>query len=295
MKEMKGIIAVVTTPFEENGDFNLQGAKDNVDFLIEKGVHGLCILGATGEYQSITTEEHKNFVEEMAKHIDGRVPLAVGTSRERTDDVIDLGKHALENGLDAIMVLPPFYCGPQPNEVVEHYRHINDSVDIPVIVYNNPYSAGIDIELDTVAKLAEMDKMKYIKETSGDIKRTTAIAMDLGDKITPICGWENMCYEAFVMGAKGWICVLANIAPGMCIDIYENIVENKDYEKAYEVYKKALPVLNILEGFPKYVQLVKHILDKQGRVGGHMRRPKMGLTDEEKKAIDDAIDLSVLY
>lgn len=295
MSNLKGIFAVVTTPFKENGEFNYEGAKKNIDWLIEKGVHGLCILGATGEYQSITTDEHKEYVEEMMKHINKRVPVIVGASRERTDDVIELAKHAKTNGVSAIMVLPPFYCNPLQEEIYMHYKNINDAVDLPVLVYNNPFSAGVDIEFDTVAKLAELPNMQYIKETTGDIKRLTAIAMNLSDKIVPFCGWENMSYESFVMGAQGWICVLSNIAPGMCIDLYNAVVEEKDYAKGYEIYKKALPVLNFLEGFPKYVQLVKYIIKKQGRAGGYMRRPKLELTAEEKKMIDEAINIEDLY
>jgi len=295
MSKLKGIFAVTITPFKENGDFIFEGAKSNVDYLIKKGVHGICLLGATGEYLSITMKEHKEFVEVMMKHIAGRVPVIVGATRERPDDVVDLAKHAKFNGVTAIMVLPPYYCKPLQEEIYEHYKYINDSVDIPVLVYNNPHSAGVDIEYDTVVKIAELPNMQLIKESSGDIKKLTAIAMNLSDKIVPFCGWENMSYESFVMGAKGWISVLANIAPGMCVDLYNTVVEEKDYIKGYEIYKKALPVLNFLEGFPKFIQLIKYVLGKQGRVGGYIRRPKLELTEEEKKMIDDAINLEDLY
>lgn len=295
MSNLKGIVAVVVTPFKEDRSFDYEGAKKNIDYLIDKGVHGICLLGATGEYQSITTQEHKEYVEVMMKYIGKRVPVVVGASRERTEDVIDLAKHAKQNGVDSIMVLPPFYCNPLQEEIYEHYRYINDSVDLPILVYNNPGSAGVDIEYDTLAKIAELPNMKIIKESTGDIKRFTAIAMNLSDKIVPFCGWENMCYESFVMGAKGWICVLSNIAPGICVDIYKYVVEEKDYEKGYEVYKKALPVLNFLEGFPKFIQLVKYVLEKQGRAGGFVRRPKIELTSEEKQMIDEAINLAELY
>jgi len=295
MSNLKGIVAVTVTPFKEDGAFDYEGAKKNMDYLIDKGVHGICLLGATGEYQSITTEEHKKYVEVMMKYINKRVPVVVGASRERTEEVIELAKHAKQNNVDSIMVLPPFYCNPLQEEIYEHYRFINNSVDLPIVVYNNPGSAGVDIEYDTLVKIAELPNMAIIKESTGDIKRLTAIAMNLSDEIKPFCGWENMCYESFVMGAKGWICVLANIAPGMCLDIYKYVVEEKNYEKGYKVYKKALPVLNFLEGFPKFIQLVKYVLEKQGLTGGFVRRPKIELSLEEKEMIDDAINLAELY
>ncbi len=295
MSNLKGIFVVTVTPFKENGDFDFEAAKSNIDVLISKGVHGLCILGATGEYLSITTEEHKSYLEEMMKHIDGRVPVVVGATRERTDDVIDLVQHAKVNGVDAAMVLPPYYCKPLQEEIYAHFKSINDAVEFPILVYNNPHSAGVDIEFETVSQIAELPNMKLIKESSGDIKRLTEISMNLSDKITPFCGWENMSYESFVMGAQGWICVLGNIAPGMCVDMFEAVVNEKDYEKGFEIYRKALPVLNFLEGFPKYVQLVKYVLDKQGLQGGSIRKPKLELTQDEKQMIDQAINLADLY
>ncbi len=295
MSNLKGIFAVTITPFKDNGEFDYDGSKKNVDWLIENGVHGLCLLGATGEYLSVTTEEHKEYLEIMMKHIAGRVPVIVGTTRERTDDVIELVEHAKANGVAAGMVLPPYYCKPLQEEIYMHYKNINDAVDFPILVYNNPHSAGVDIEYDTLVQIAELPNMKLIKESSGDIKRLTAVAMNLSDKIVPFCGWENMSYESFVMGAKGWICVLANIAPGMCVDLYESVVEEKDYAKGYEVYKKALPVLNFLEGFPKFIQLVKYVLNKKGLDGGFIRKPKVELTAEEKKMIDEAINIEDLY
>lgn len=295
MSQLKGIFAVTVTPFKANGDIDFDAAKKHVDYLIEKGVHGLCVLGATGEYLSVTTEEHKTYLETMMSHIDGRVPVIVGATRERTDDVIDLVEHAKANDVAAAMVLPPYYCKPLQSEIYAHFKNINDAVDFPIVVYNNPHSAGVDIEYDTVAQIAELPNMEVIKESSGDIKRLTAISMNLGDKITPFCGWENMSYESFVMGAEGWICVLSNIAPGMCVDLYTAVVKEKDYEKGYEVYKKALPILNFLEGFPKYVQLVKYILGKQGLDCGVVRKPKLDLTADEKAMIDAAINVNDLY
>jgi 4-hydroxy-tetrahydrodipicolinate synthase len=104
-----------------------------------------------------------------------------------------------------------------------------------------------------------------------------------------------MCYESFVMGAQGFVCMLGNIAPGMCVDMFNAVVEEKDYKKGYEIYRKALPVFNHLESFPKVVQLIKYLIEKQGRVGGYIRRPRLELTEEEKQFIDENIDISQLY
>lgn len=295
MSILRGIFTVAVTPFNKDGSFNIEAAKNNVDYQIGKGIHGLCILGATGEYLSITMDEHKEFVEIMLKHINKRVPVIIGATRERPDDVIELAKHAKLNGADSVMVLPPYYSHPGQEEIYSHYKYISDSVDIALTVYNNPGSCGVDIEHETLKKIAKLKNAQVIKESTGDIKRLTAIAMDLGDEITPFCGCDNMCYESFVMGAQGFVCMLGNIAPGMCVDMFNAIVEEKDYKKGYEIYRKALPVFNHLESFPKVVQLIKYLIEKQGRVGGYVRRPRLELTEEEKRFIDENIDISQLY
>lgn len=295
MKKLRGIFTVAVTPFNEDGSFNIEAAKNNVDYLIDKGIHGLCILGATGEYLSITMDEHKEFAEIMLKYINKRVPVIIGATRERPDDVIELANHAKQYGADSVMVLPPYYSKPGQEEIYNHYKYISDSVDIALTVYNNPGSCGVDIEHETLKRIAKLKNAKVIKESTGDIKRLTAISMDLGDEITPFCGCDNMCYESFVMGAQGFVCMLGNIAPGMCVDMFNAIVEEKDYKKGYEIYRKALPVLNHLESFPKVVQLIKYLIEKQGRVGGYIRRPRLELTEEEKQFIDENIDISQLY
>lgn len=295
MEKFNGVFVVITTPFDKNGNFLLQGAKENIDYLISKGVHGLCLMGATGEYQSVTIEEHKIFVAEMMKHINRRVPVIVGASKERADDVVELVKHAKENSVSAAMVLPPFYSNPSQKEIYAHYKYINDSVDFPIMVYNNPGSAGVDIDDENMAIISTLSNMQIVKESTGDIKRLTKIAMDLSENIIPFCGCENIAYESFVMGAKGWICMLGNIAPEMCVELYQNIVVEKNYTKGYEVYKKILPFLDFLETFHKGCQFMKYVIDKQGRIGGYSRKPKCELTDDEKKFIDNSLDYSMLY
>lgn len=295
MDKFKGIFVVTTTPFDQNRDFMFDAAKDNLDYLIASGVHGVCLMGATGEYMNVTTKEHKVYIEKMMDHINGRVPVIMGATRERPDDVIDLTLHAKENKIAAAMVLPPYYSNPSQEEIFSHYKYINDSIDFPIMVYNNPGSAGVDIEKQTLANIAKLPNMQIIKESTGDIKRLTTISMELADDIVPFCGCENIAYESFVMGAKGWICMLANIAPKMCVDLYTLVVEEKKYAKGFDLYKKILPFVDFLENFHKGSQFLKYATQKQGRVGGFSRRPKCELSDEEKAMIDRTLDIKMLY
>ena len=147
-KQFQGIYAVVVTPFHEDGTFDVESAKKNLDWLIEQGVQGVCILGATGEYQSITDEEHMAYVKEIVPYVKDRVSVIVGASRERPEDVVKLVNNIKECGAHAAMVLPSFYCHPAQDEIVEHYRYIEEQTQFPIVAYNNPGSAGIEIGQD---------------------------------------------------------------------------------------------------------------------------------------------------
>ncbi len=293
-KLFKGVCAVAVTPFKKDGSFDYEAAKKNLDYLIDSGVHGVCILGATGEYMSISLEEHKEYVKEIVPYIKKRVKVMVGATREMPDDVIDLILNAKKYGADAAMVLPSPYCHPAQNEVLEHYRYIAEETDFPIMVYNNPHSAGISIDDDTLSELFEIENVALVKESSGQIQNVTRLLMSASKNISVLCGADNLAYESFSAGADGWVSMLANVAPKDCVELYENICEKGDLSKAFEIYKKILPALDFLESFPKPVQTLKYMLNIKGLNGGFVRRPRLELTDEEKAYIEAKIDIDSL-
>lgn len=284
-EKFRGIYAVAVTPFHEDGSFNYEAAKENLDWLIESGVHGICVLGATGEYQSISNEEHKAYVKEIVPYIKDRVSVIVGASRERPEDVVELVENIKACGGDAAMVLPPFYCHPAQNEVVEHYRYIMEHTQFPIVAYNNPGSAGIAIERETFQEIFKLPYTAVVKESSGSMQKLTEVLIDAPEEISIFCGCDNLAFESFADGAVGWISMLANIAPKECVELFQAVAEEKNYEKGMEIYKHLLPALNVLESFPKPVQAIKYALCLQGRNGGFVRRPRMELTEEEKQYV----------
>lgn len=296
MRKFEGIYPVPVTPFNERGEFNFEESKKNLDKLIEAGVHGLCILGATGEYQSISLQEHKNYVKEIVPYVKDRVKVIVGVSKEMPDEAIELANNAEEAGAHAIMILPTYYCHPAQDEIYEYYRYIVEKTNkISIMIYNNPGTAGVEIEHETYSKLMKLERVEIVKESSGNIRKLTDVLMMAPDKVSVFCGWDNMAYESFVVGACGWISMLGNLAPKQCVNMFNAIYKEKNYEKAYEIYKKILPALNILEEFNKPVQVIKYILTKKGQFGGYVRRPRVELTKEEKEYIDNIFPIDQMY
>lgn len=292
--KIKGIYPVAVTPFKQDGSFDIESAKANLDFLIDSGIEGICILGATGEYMSVTNEEHKAYVKEIVPYICERVSVIVGATRERPDDVIDLIKNAKKYGADAAMVLPPYYCHPGQDEIYMHYKYINDSVDLPLVIYNNPGSAGVEIEADTYDRVLKLPNAQIVKESTGDIKIFTRLMLEKEDTVL-LCGCDNMAYEYFLTDADGWISMAANIAPKKCMDLLTSIKRDKNMSKAKELYRDIIPLLNILESVSYPVQTIKYLLSKKGLNGGYVRKPRIELTQEQKNYIDANIDLKNLY
>ncbi len=284
-KEFKGVYCVAVTPFAENGDFDYAKAKAHVDYLIESGVHGLVILGATGEYLSVTNEEHKAYIREMLPYINGRVPVIVGATRERPDDVIDLVLNAKQAGADAAMVLPPYYCHPSQQEVIEFYQYIAEKTDFPIMAYNNPGSCGIELSRETLCEIYKIPQVKLVKESSGTIQKLTEVLLDVPSGIAAFCGCDTLPFESFAVGSPGWVCMLANIAPRDCVALFEAVYNEKNLEKGMEIYSRLLPGLNHLESFPKPVQSLKHIVNLKSGNGGFVRRPRRELTEAEREYV----------
>lgn len=293
-KQFQGIYAVVVTPFHEDGTFDVESAKKNLDWLIEQGVQGVCILGATGEYQSISDEEHMAYVKEIVPYVKDRVSVIVGASRERPEDVVKLVNNIKECGAHAAMVLPSFYCHPAQDEIVEHYRYIEEQTQFPIVAYNNPGSAGIEIGQDAFRQIMALPYTAIVKESSGSMQKLTEVLIDAPEKVSVFCGCDNLAYESFADGACGWICMLANVAPKQCVDLYQAVYVEEDLKKGKEIYKEILPALNVLESFTKPVQALKYGLSKKGLNGGYVRRPRMELNEEEKTYLSEAMKFETL-
>lgn len=285
----EGIYAVVVTPFTKDGAFDVDAAKKNADALIDDGVHGICLLGATGEYMSITNDEHTKYVREIVPYLAKRTSVIVGVTRERADDVIDLTLNAKSAGAHAVMALTPPYCHPSQDEAIENYRYIMEKTEFPMMVYNNPGSCGIELERDTFRELFKLPQTAIIKESSGCIHKLQEVLEDAPESASVFCGCDNLALESFVNGANGWISMLANVAPKDCVALFNAVYKEKDLTKGLEIYKRILPALNVLESFPKPVQALKYLVTRKGLNGGFVRRPRIELTEAEKKFVVEAM------
>jgi len=291
---LRGVYVVLVTPFTGDGKVDYDGMSKNVEWLISQGIHGVIPLGSTGEFASLNDEQKRKIAQTVITAVDGRIPVVMGASAETPEKATEYVAQAKELGAAGALVLPPWYYIPDPDEIVHHYACISQAVDLPIMIYNNPFTSKIDIEPETVSRLAELPTIDCIKESSGNFRRIAEIRQLTDDKLGVFCGWEDMAYEFFLMGAIGWVCVIGNVVPKMAADLFELVTEKKDLDAAWTLYKKMLPLLRYLEYAGKTQKALKYALDRMGLCGGHSSSPKLPLDDEEKTKVDRMLhDLGV--
>lgn len=289
MKEFEGTFAVMVTPFTSKEELDLEAYRANIDYFIENGIHGVIVAGSTGEFAVLSLQEHKKIIETVVDHVNSRVPCIAGTGACSTRRVIELNQYAKDVGADGVMIIPPFYSKPREIENYEHFKNIAEAVDIPIMLYNNPWTSKVDMQPSLVEKLAEIDNISYIKESSGDITRIMRILQLAKDKITVFCGSDNQALESFLMGAKGWVCVAANIFPKHTSRLYELVKDGK-IEKAKELYEGMYPLCSWLEDTGLFAQGAKAGLEIMGMRTGPTRKPMIPCNEKEKQELKVIIE-----
>ena len=287
MKTFEGTYTVLITPFDELQCFDEARMRSFVDWQIEQGIQGLVPLGSTGEFLSMSDEERHKVAQTVIEQSAGRVPVLVGTGAESTEDVIRYSQDAENLGADGLLIIPPFYCNPTEDELFEHFRRVGDAVSIPIMIYNNPNAANVDMSPKTVARLSTIDNVLYIKESTLEITRVRDIIRLCGDSITVFGG--VLGFESFLAGAKGWIAVGSNVMPAEFAQIYTATEIEKDLDKARKIYQRILPVIDFVFGH-RYVSGTKTLLAEMGLSVGAPRSPRLPSPPEDVKWAKDIVN-----
>jgi len=229
LAELEGAFTALITPFKDNGAIDEEGLRRNVEFQIEKGIAGLVPCGTTGESATLTHAEHKRVVEIVIEETRGRVPVIAGTGSNSTAEAIELTKHAFEAGADYCLLISPYYNKPTQKGVIAHFQAVAAECEGDLILYNVPSRTGLNIEAETVIKLAEVDNIVGVKEASGNMEQIMRIIRDAGDRLTVLSGDDIMTYPIMALGGKGVISVASNIVPdlvqGMVVDFLKGRIE----------------------------------------------------------------------
>jgi 4-hydroxy-tetrahydrodipicolinate synthase len=216
------VFTYISTPTKDDGETVDEGRlRQVIDYQIEHRVDGICVLGSTGGNGSFSDEEMRSATAIAAEHAAGRISVIAGTGARTTSACIALSRHAQEVGCDAVMILPVSYWSLAPDEVFKHYDRVAGAIDIPICVYNNPWTTGVDMKPGFLARLTKLKNVSCIKESTGDLSRITAIRRLTRDKVTIVAGWESSSLQAFMAGATGWAPVCTNFVPDLAMQFFQ--------------------------------------------------------------------------
>jgi 4-hydroxy-tetrahydrodipicolinate synthase len=225
MLQIRGVIPPLITPMDENEKLDTPALRNLIEHVIKGGVHGVFVLGSTGEFYGLDYEEKVRAVEVTMEQVNGRVPVYVGASAITTKECIKLAKLAKQNNAAAITVLTPMFITPNESELYNHFRTIAEAVDIPNVLYNNPERTGVNMSANLVEKLADIPNIVGAKDTSGDMTLTSEYIRRTRDKgFSIMAGRDTMILATLVYGGTGCVAGTANVVPEIVVEIYDKFM-----------------------------------------------------------------------
>lgn len=289
--EIKGIITAMVTPFDENQEINSAATKQLVDRLINAGVDGIFILGTNGEFHLLTDDEKVRFAKLVIDEVNKRVPVYVGTGGNSTREVIALSKKMEALGADALSVITPFFLVPTQEEVIKHYKAIAEAVNIPILLYNIPKNTGMNLEIETVAKLAKVKNIAGIKDSSGKIENIQGyIDATKGEDFCVLSGSDSLILKALKLGATGAIAATSNLLAELDVSIYKNFLKG-DMDAA----EKAQQDIDVLRGILK-LGTVPSVLKKSVELAGIPVGPaRLPVTELDAESIEKIKEMLKYY
>lgn len=278
----QGSMVAIVTPFTEGGRIDEKRYRDLVDFQLSQGTSAIVPCGTTGESATLTHAEHDHMVKLTVDCVAGRVPVIAGTGSNSTDEAITLTRHAKESGADAALLITPYYNKPTQQGLYEHYRAVAESVDIPIVLYNVPGRTAVNMLPATVARLAELENVKAIKEASGSLSQVSEILNLCGDKITVLSGDDNLTLPIIAVGGKGVISVAANITPSKMAALVSACLDG-EWDRARELHLELFPLFQAIF-FETNPIPVKTALVMMGKIEEEFRLPlcPMGRENRER-------------
>src|SRR3954451_19155594 len=209
-----GIIPPVATPMRDDEELDLPRLRWFLDRLIAAGVNGVFVLGTNSEFYALDEREKQEVVAAAVTHVNKRVPVYAGTGAETTREAVRLTKMAEREGADGGSVITPYFGSPTQQEIYDHYRRIAEHTSLPVVLYNNPGTCGgVKIDVDTVARLAQIPNILAVKDSSGDLQNTCEYLRVVPERFAVLMGRDTLIFPALVCGAHGAVPATGNIAP----------------------------------------------------------------------------------
>ena len=285
--DWQGVYPAVTTQFHDDQSLDIEGTVDHCEALLDAGCHGLVMLGTLGEGTSLSRAEKLALLGGVQSACGDRVPVLSCVAEYTTSDACSMAEAVQELELDGLMVLPPMVYKTDARETLAHFRAVARATELPIMVYNNPVSYGVDISPEMFARLADEETLVAIKESSDDVRRITDIINAVGERFTIFCGVDDLALEAILMGAQGWVAGLVNAFPRETVRIWELAIAGR-LDEARRIYRWFAPMLH-LDVDVKLVQYIKLAVDEVGLGRETVRVPRLEIQGEERQQVLEII------
>lgn len=269
---LRGIIAYPITPFRADGRPDLDLLGSLVERMVQAKVHAIAPLGSTGVLPYLSDEEREAVAEATIRQVAGRVPTLVGVSSLTTERTVHHARFAERAGATAVMILPMSYWKLTDAEIVRHFDAVASAVSIPIALYNNPATGGLDLAPEVIARILEIPSVTMVKESTGDVNRMHRLVQLCGADVAFYNGSNPLALAAFVAGARGWCTAAPHIIPELTVALYEAAVERGDLAAARALFYRQLPFLQFIvkHGLPRAISAA---LELTGVEVGPLRAP----------------------
>jgi 1-pyrroline-4-hydroxy-2-carboxylate deaminase len=283
-----GVFPAVTTQFDAVGEVDSAATQAVQVALVRDGVHGLVLLGTVGENNSLSAEEKRAVLAAAVKVVGGKVPLVAGVSEYTTAGAAAYARDAERIGVSGLMVLPAMVYVPTAAELEQHFRVVAQATTLPVMLYNNPPAYRVNIELESLARLAEVSNIVAIKESSADPRRFTDVINRFAERFVLFAGLDDIAFEGLVLGARGWVSGLTNVFPAESLALYAAIRAG-DLARARLIYRWFMPLLH-LDAEHDLVQSIKLAEQIMGRGSERVRPPRLPLAGTRRAAVTAMVE-----
>ena len=286
---LEGIFVPHITPFTREGELDEEALRTCVQFWMNGGVSGLMPCGSNGEAPYLSREERKKVIETVMDEANGKVRVIAGTGSMSTWETIQFTKDAKDLGVNATLVVTPYYFKLSNKEVYEHYKAILEAVDLPIILYSVPKFTGYDLDLTVISQLAfEYENVVGVKDSGGSIGRITEIIRLVGERISVLAGTADVTLSTLMLGGKGAVIAVANVIPKMCSSLYEAFRKG-NYDEASKLQQRISYLNEVLVKRHNQLSAIKEALTLLGLPSGYPRRPALPIGGEEKKDIGSVL------
>ena len=282
------VLTAMVTPFDKKGNIDFEQTSILIEYLLDNGTEGLVVAGTTGESPTLSVEEKINLFKHVVKVVNHRVPVIAGTGSNNTAASIALTKEAEASGVDAIMLVTPYYNKPNQRGLYEHFSAIASATSLPVMLYNIPGRSVVKMLAETIIKLSQIKNIVSVKEASGDLDQVATIIENTGENFSLYSGDDGLTLPLLSLGADGVVSVASHVIGNEMKDMVQQFIKG-NVQQAGTIHRKLLPIMNGLFTSPSPVP-VKTALRMKGIETGGVRLPLVSLTKQEEQNLKLLID-----